>query len=73
MELICSCLRQTRGSAESARHMSPNASFADPHFQRNCCGVFGLHLKCDWDGKPCRSARVSAAINKDSTHQHSSR
>jgi hypothetical protein len=59
--------------AESIGHRRPNASIADPCFQRNCCGVFGLHIKCDWDGKPCRRAGVSAAINKDRAHQHSSR
>jgi hypothetical protein len=60
------------GVPESAGHMRPNASVADPRFQGNRCGVFGLHIKCDWDEKPCRRAGVSAAINKDSARQHSS-
>jgi hypothetical protein len=50
--------------AESAGHRRPNASVTDPRFERNCCGVFGLHIKCDWDGKPCLGAGVSAAISK---------
>ena len=42
--------------AQSTGHMRPNASVADPRFQGNRCGFFGLNIKCDWDGKPCRRA-----------------
>ena len=59
--------------AQSAGHMRQNASVADPRFQRNRCGVFGLKIKCNWDGQPCRRARVNVAINKSSACQHSPR
>jgi hypothetical protein len=59
--------------AESAGHRCPNASVADPRFQRNRGGFFGLNIKCDWDGNPCRRAGVNSAINKDCTRQHSPR
>jgi hypothetical protein len=32
--------------AESAGHRCPNASVADPRFQRNRCGFLGLNIKC---------------------------
>jgi hypothetical protein len=59
--------------AESAGHRRPNASVADPSFQRNCCDASCLDINCDGDEKPCRRARVSAAINKDRARQHSPR
>ena len=59
--------------AQSAGHMRPNASVADPRFQRNRCGVLSLHIKCNWDGVSCRRARVNVAINKGSACQHSPR
>ncbi len=59
--------------AQSAGHMRPNASVADPLFQRTRCGVFCLKIKCNWDGQPCRRARINVAINKSSSCQHSPR
>ncbi len=62
-------------SPESAGHRRPKASVAYPCFQRNCCDASCLEIKCDWDGKPqaCQRSRVSSAINKDRTRQHSPR
>ena len=63
--------------AQAAGHRRTNASVAEPRFQGNSRGFFGLNIKCeslcDWDGKPCRRAGVSAAIKKDRTRQHSPR
>ena len=50
-----------------------SAPVAEPHIQRNRCDASCLDIKYDWDGKPCRRAGVNAAINKDSTRQHSPR
>ena len=60
-------------SAQSAGHRRTNASVAEPRIQRNRCGVFGLKIKCNWDGQPCRRAGVNVAINKSSACQHSPR
>jgi hypothetical protein len=48
---------------ESAEHVCQNASAAYPSFQMNHCSVssYGLHIKCDWNGRPSLRARVSAA------------
>jgi hypothetical protein len=43
--------------AESAGHTRPNASVADPCFQRNCCDASCLDIKCDGDVKPCQRGR----------------
>ena len=59
--------------AQAAGHRRPNASVADPRFQRNRCDASCLDIKYDWDGKPCRRTGVNAAINKDRTRQHSPR
>ncbi len=60
-------------SAQSAGHRRTNASVAEPRIQRNRCGVFSLNIKCNWDGLPCRRARVNVAINKGRACQHSPR
>jgi hypothetical protein len=36
--------------AESAGHRRPNASVANPRFQRNCCDSSCLDINCDGDG-----------------------
>jgi hypothetical protein len=43
--------------AESAGHRRPNASVTDPRSQRNCCDASCLDIKCNGDGKPCKSKR----------------
>ena len=64
---------ELRVPAQSTGHRCPDASVADPRFQRICCHGSGLNITRNWDGTSSRRTTVSTAIKKNCARKHSQR